>query len=169
LRTFEDTKLVQEALIAASPLWESSWLMREAYENAARASAWREVIGGLTWALGSAELRYTNVTVDGFDDNAIIRLRLFSDVHLIMVDVAGDESTRDTSTTVIPLSRLREVALLRTPPLTASGFGSTGPKRMRLALHFDGTPEPIYIVDEQTMPTSTALAEYSETLIAHLS
>ncbi|MBT1618132.1 hypothetical protein KK090_02570 [Curtobacterium flaccumfaciens pv. poinsettiae] len=168
MRTPEDTKAVQDALAAASPRWGSSWLMREAYEMGSRASAWREVISGLTWALGSAEVRYSNVTVDGFDDDAVVRLRLFTDVHLIMADVAGDESKRDTSITVIPLGRLNQVRLLRTPPLTASESGFTGPKRMRLALDFDGTPEPIYVGDEQTMTTSTALADYSETLLAHL-
>ncbi|MFJ4295611.1 hypothetical protein [Curtobacterium sp. NPDC089689] len=142
--------------------------MREAYEISPRASAWREVISGLTWAFGSAEIRYTNVAVDGFDDNAVVRLRLFTDVHLIMADIAGDESKRDTSITVIPLGRPRQLRLLRTPPLTASETGLTGPKRMRLALNFDGTPEPIYVGDEQTMTSSTALADYSETLLAQL-
>ena len=168
MRTSDDTTRVQDALIGASPRWDASWLMREAYKMGSRADAWREVISGLTWALGSSELRYTTVTVDGFDDDAAVRVRIFTDDHLVMVDVAGDQSKRDTSTTVLPLSRLRQLRLLRTPSLAASEPGYATPRRMRLALTFEGVPEAIEIGDEQAMPSSSALADYSETLISKL-
>lgn len=168
MRTPDDTTRVQDALIGASPRWDSSWLMREAYEMGSRAEAWREVISGLTWALGSSKIRYTNVTVDGFDDDTFVRVRIFTDERLVMVDVAGDRSKRDTSTTVLPLSRLRQLRLLRTPPLAASEPGVATPRRMRIALTFEGSPEPIEIGDEQTIPSSSALADYSETLISKL-
>lgn len=142
--------------------------MREAYEAGSRADAWREVISGLTWALGSSELRYTSVIVDGFDEDAAVRVRIFTDDHLVMVDVAGDQSKRDTSTTILSLSRLRQLRLLRTPSLAASEPGYATPKRMRLELTFEGAPENIEISDEQAMPSSSALADYSETLISKL-
>jgi len=168
MRTSDDTTRVQDALTGASTRWNSSWMMREAYEMGSRADAWREVISGLTWALGPAEIRYASVAVDGFDDDATVRVRLFTDDSLIMVDVAGDQAKRDTSTTVLPLGRLRQLRLLRTPSLAASQPGYATSRRMRLALTFEGMPEPIEIGDEQAIPSSSALAKYSEALISKL-